>query len=236
MIALAVFAVQGCYFDFGGDDNFGCKRGNGDVVLQRIFVPDFHSINMSSSGNVFIRQGDFFEVEVEIDENLVDEIRRTVRNGKWDIEFDRCIKDLTRFDVYVTMPEIRALAISGSGDITGENEFTGDNLELTISGSGNMDIAFTGNSIDSRISGSGNMRLVGDIVRLDHEVPGSGDLRAFGLFTEITKINNSGSGDSEVTVSDLLIARISGSGDIYFKGDPETDIIISGSGDVIRID
>lgn len=235
-MALALIAIQGCYFDFDNDDGFGCKRGNGNVIVQRIFIPDFHSINMGTSGNVYVRQGDFIEVEVEIDENLVDEIRRTVRNGKWDIEFDRCIKNLTRFDVYVTMPEIRALAISGSGDIIGENDFSGDDMELTISGSGNMDIAFEGNTVDTRISGSGNIRLEGEIVRLDHEVPGSGDLRAFNLFTDIAKITNSGSGDSEVTVSDLLIARISGSGDIYFKGDPDTDIIISGSGDVIRID
>lgn len=235
-LALAMIGAQGCYFDFDDDDSIGCKRGNGDVVLQQIYIPDFHSIDLGTSGNVYIRQGDIQQVEVEIDENLVDEIRRTVRNGKWDIEFDRCIKKLSRFDIYITVPDIRALKISGSGDMIGENDFFGDDLELTISGSGNMDISFTGYSIDTRISGSGNIRLEGKADRIDHEVPGSGNLSAFNLPTGIVKINTSGSGDSEVTVSDRLIARISGSGDIYFKGDPETDIVISGSGDVVRID
>jgi hypothetical protein len=226
---------QGCYFDFD-DDGFGCLRGNGNIVTERIFVPEFHSINLSTSGNVFITQGNEQRVEVELDENLLDDLRRTVRNGKWDIEFDRCINRINRFDIFITIPDIRSITISGSGEVFGENDFVGDDLDLTISGSGNMDISFTGNTIDSKISGSGNMRLEGEIDRLDHEVPGSGDLFAFSLFTDIAKITTRGSGDSEVNVSDLLIVRITGSGDVFFKGDPETDISISGSGDVVKID
>jgi hypothetical protein len=225
---------QGCDDCF--DDELGCIKGNGDIISQQIFVPDFHSIDLQTVGNVYITQGNQQRVEVDLDKNLIDNLNTRVRNGKWDIEFDRCINRISRFDVFITIPDIRSIELSGSGDIVGENNFDGDNLNLKISGSGNMDIAFTGNSIDSRITGSGNMRIEGEVERIEHEVPGSGNLFAFGLLTDIAKITTSGSGDSEVNVSDLLVVRITGSGNVFFKGDPETDVSITGSGDIIKID
>lgn len=235
ILTMVVTLSPGCFFDFD-DDDFGCLRGNRDIITQRIFVDDFHSINVSSSAQVFLRQGDEFDVEVTIDENLLDHLRLSVRNGKWDIEFDRCINRISRFDVFITMPDIRSISISGSGDVIGENDFIGDDLDLRISGSGDMDLSFEGERIDTRISGSGDLRLEGAIDRHDFEVTGSGNLQAFNLFTDITEISIRGSGDAEVNVDELLIVRISGSGDVFYKGDPDTDFTISGSGDIFKID
>ena len=40
-------------------------------------------------------------------------------------------------------------------------------------------------------------------------------------------------GDAEVRVANRLDVRISGSGDVFYKGQPEINDIITGSGDVI---
>ena len=227
--------TSSCFFDFSNND-FDCVRGNGDIDTKELFLNDFHSVKLNTSANVFVTQGNEQSIRVDLDENLFQELDRDVFNGTWEIEFDRCVKNIHKFDVYITIPDIRKLTISGSGDIVGENVFIGDDLDLKITGSGQMDIAFEGEQIDADITGSGDMRLEGEIERLDFRVSGSGDLQAFKMISDISEIDIRGSGDAEITVNDLLIVRIDGSGDVFYKGDPELDIKINGSGDVIKVD
>jgi hypothetical protein len=65
-------------------------------------------------------------------------------------------------------------------------------------------------------------------------VSGSGDLKAFNFKTRRTETQISGSGNSEISVSENLTVRISGSGDVAYKGNPKIDSRISGSGRLIN--
>ena len=233
LFALAVMLIgaPGCIIDTDG--NFGCERGRDYFDTRELFLEDFHSVRVDGIANVYITQGPEQSVEVETHENLFNEIDRDVRGGEWSVGFDRCVRNVDRFDVFITIPEVRALTISGSGHITSENIIDGDELDLRISGSGDMDIGFDGQLIDSRISGSGDIRLEGSVALLDHQGTGSGDLEAFDMIATEADIDLTASGDAEVNVIEFLKVRISGSGDVLYKGNPELDISISGSGNVI---
>ncbi len=61
----------------------------------------------------------------------------------------------------------------------------------------------------------------------------TGDIDAYDLSSNDADIRISGSGEIKISVKENLIARISGSGNIYYKGDPKKqDIKVSGSGNV----
>jgi len=45
----------------------------------------------------------------------------------------------------------------------------------------------------------------------------------------------SGSGTARVDVAQKLKARVSGSGDVYYEGDPVVDGDVSGSGKILKI-
>ncbi|MBL7793091.1 MAG: DUF2807 domain-containing protein [Saprospiraceae bacterium] len=234
---ISVFALTlspGCFIDFDDDENiFGCINGSGPIVSETITVPAFTGIDLRMSAKVFVRQGDDFEVTVEGKQNIIDELERDVHSGVWRIEIDRCTRDVGELNVFITMPDVTSLKISGSGEIISENTLLVDDIDLDISGSGDMDLALEADDISSRISGSGTLLLQGLADELDLNVSGSGDLRAFDLALRTADINISGSGDVEVFVSELLIVRITGSGDVFFKGDPTLDVTITGSGRVV---
>ena len=230
---LIVLTASNC--GIADDDGlFSCVKGEGDVITKELVMSEFKEVKLETSACVYITQGSEFEVIVKGQQNVIDELERDVRDDRWEIEFDDCVKDHEDLIIYITMPVINYLGISGSGKIYGENIFTVDNLDLNISGSGDMDIAVEGaTDIESKISGSGKILLEGDSERTIIKISGSGDYRAFDLNTEKAYIDISGSGDAEVRVADFLEIDISGSGDVYYKGNPELDIDISGSGRVV---
>ena len=231
---IGTLSLSGCFIDVDDDDGiFGCVNGNGPAVSETLDIEPFDAIHLKMSANVVLTQGDVQSVTVEGKPNIIDEIERDVHNGVWDIETDDCVRDIGNMTFFITVPDLRMVRISGSGDVFSDNTFVVNDLELKISGSGKIDLAFEADDVEADISGSGDMVLDGLADELDIDIDGSGDVRAFDLPVRESDVNISGSGDAEVQVEELLTVRISGSGDVYFKGNPDFNISISGSGEVI---
>jgi hypothetical protein len=223
-----LLTLSGCFVD----DIFDCEKGTGGTVSEEFNLKSFDRIKLNCPAVVYLSQGDSQEVIVEGQQNIINLLDRDVKNGKWEIEFDRCVKNYERLYVYITVPDIEEIRIAGSGEVESMHTLIVENLDLKISGSGTMDLSVICNSIDGSISGSGNMHLEGEADYLDFLISGSGDLSAFNLFTLVTEVTISGSGDARVNVEDVLKVRISGSGDVYYRGYPDLDVRVSGSGDV----
>ncbi len=235
--ASVLIYTPGCFIDIDDDDDFfGCVDADGPIVNEVINMASFNAIDLKIAGKVYIRQGDEQHVEIEAPRQLIDEMEFDVRNGEWEIETDRCVRYQSNdLIIYITLPNITSLKISGSGDIISENTLTTDDLELRISGSGNMDMAVNADDIEIVISGSGNVYLEGSADMLDFIVSGSGDFKGFNLLANAANILISGSGDVEVNVDDSLDVKISGSGDVRYKGTPPSiNTQITGSGRVIN--
>jgi len=231
VLLIAVFSIPSCGFD---DDGLfrKCEKGSGPEVEVVLNVPAFTGVRVQGSTKVFIKQDSFFDVRAKGQKNIIDLLELDVQNNTWDIEFDRCVKDHD-VEIFITMPDISFLGISGSGEIRGDNFFEVENIILRISGSGELCLGLIADKIDGNISGSGKMELEGEAGFLDFRISGSGDLKAFDLITDKADINISGSGDASVHVLDVLDVRISGSGHVYYKGNPVLNLNISGSGDVV---
>ena len=89
--------------------------------------------------------------------------------------------------------------------------------------------------MDVTLSGSGDMDLAGSCGKLQVRVSGSGDVNAYELSAREVDAVVSGSADIKVTASEAIKARVSGSGDIHYRGNPEKiDSKTSGSGGVSK--
>ena len=229
-LAAAIIAViaSGCYLD----DVFDCERGRGDVITDTLNIPAFDRIRLDIPATVYLTQGDFFEVVVEGKRNVIDEIERDVRDGEWDIEFDRCMREIGRLDIFITLPSVERIIVQSSGEVYGQNTIVENQLDLLLRGSGMIDVALDVQYLDSKIQGSGAIYLEGAVHSHNVDISASGDLAAFDLITGDTDVRIDGSGDAQVFVNDYLKVRIRASGDVYYKGNPELDVSISGSGDV----
>jgi hypothetical protein len=212
----------------------GSVSGEGDVVKKEITLDKFESVSLSFGGDVILTKGSPQKVEVEAQQNIIENIKKEVKDGKWKIRYEKRVRNAKPVKVYITMPYFKSAGVSGSGSMTTTNTFTGlGDVKVYVSGSGDLNFDLEADELRSAISGSGDIVLEGTANDLDISISGSGDVEAFDLETKNCEISVSGSGDTQVNVSGELKISISGSGDVKYKGNPtKLKSSVSGSGDV----
>lgn len=210
--------------------------GEGPIVRQDLNIGAFHGIDLSFSGDVYIQEGNQQSVTVEGQQNLIDILNRDVRKGIWALKFDaRNIKMNKKFKVYITMPTIDFVSVTGSGGVFTESKFSDiDLLQLEVSGSGDIIFYVDCNKLKAKVSGSGDIDLNGSSEIADFDVIGSGDIDGSRFKTVDCEANVTGSGDIVVVASDYLDARVTGSGDIEYSGSARVRAKVTGSGDIDR--
>ncbi len=214
----------------------GFINGEGEVVRQEITLEAFHGLNLGISGDVVITQGSPQKIVLEGQPNILDNIRREVKNGVWKIYFDKDVRQSKSVTIYVTVPKLDEVGLSGNGSIRTTNKVTGiDEMDIHVAGSGNIDLDYTANSTDLNLSGSGKINLSGESRVLSIAISGSGDVIADDLKTDDTSIRISGSGDAMVNANKNLEASISGSGDVRYYGNASVNTRVSGSGEVSKV-
>ena len=138
--------------------------------------------------------------------------------------------------IYVTSPTYERLTVSGSGNIVGQNTLQSKEMYIGVSGSGKVNLDIKVVDLDSKISGSGNMNLEGTARNTNLQISGSGNLDAEDLASENCQVRISGSGNCRVQVDNTLDSRVSGSGNVYYRGNPEKlSNHSSGSGSIKKI-
>jgi hypothetical protein len=214
----------------------GSISGEGEVVKQEITLPAFDGVSMGFSGDVIIAQGATQKVVIEGQQNIIDNIRRDVESGTWKINFIKNVNNAKNVTVYITVPKVDFVGLSGSGSIHSSGRFTGLNqMDVSLSGSGEIKVDYDANATDLHISGSGDIELRGSSNSLEISISGSGDVSAEDLVTSKCGVHISGSGDASVYVNGDLESQISGSGDVHYRGNASVTARISGSGSVSKL-
>ncbi|MBL7877102.1 MAG: DUF2807 domain-containing protein [Cyclobacteriaceae bacterium] len=222
-------------------------------------VDTFTKIAFRVPGKLYIKQGSVQKVELQGDKEVLSKIETEVNGGRlsigrenrnwrmWDWDDDK-------ITVYITVKDIEGISVSGSGDAVSEGVLKTGDLDLNVSGSGNLEIEADANGlVEANVSGSGNVYVKGNCRALESKVSGSGNVRIAGNITERADVNVSGSGkimasgtareirttisgSGEVRAANLEVekcdVRISGSGDVEINVKRELEATISGSGSV----
>jgi len=198
-------------------------------------VDKFHSVEFRGHGVVYLTPGYDYEVRLEGKEMLLKDYETVVDSGVLVIKSDSWLKFWRKkpITVYVSMPRVRKLSVAGSGSIVGEATIYSDTLTVELTGSGEIELDVDTKQLGSIIYGSGEIRLSGSAKAFQHTIAGSGDLNAFNLETESSDIKITGSGNCELSASNRLNVLISGSGTVFYRGDPRTvSQEVSGSGKI----
>lgn len=199
-------------------------------------ISGFKEVNFGVSGNLYVKIGDDFQVVIETNRKFLAAIITEVRDGRLIVRKNNYgLFNNEKVNVYITMPEIKGLAVSGSGKAQIEDVVKNENLDLSVSGSGKILAADinTGN-LKCRISGSGNIVPEGnrEVSKGDIFISGSGNFLGEGIKIENLKVAISGSGNCKCNVSESLEAIVSGSGNVNYTGNPRINARVSGSGHV----
>ena len=214
-------------------------QGNGNTTTESRTVSDFEGVQLSGSMDVHLMKGTDHAVTIEGEENILPYVETYINDGKLIVKYRDDININTHEDVVVnvTASELNEINVTGSGDITGENKFSGnDAIRVQVTGSGNIKIELDAPAVEASITGSGDIDLRGNTKNIKCSTTGSGDIDATELKAEKASVRTLGSGSIRVFASVELDATINGSGDIGYKGGGSVSSKINGSGSVKAID
>lgn len=214
--------------------NFGgCIEGSGKVQSETREIAPFSGINVGGSTDVFLTQGETQSLTIQAEDNILELIKTDVKGQELYIGSRKCFNTNKTIKIFITIPVLRDVTISGSCDVKGADSFKCGDLSLKISGSGDITLNVDSDDMDISISGSGDIDLKGNAADMTIRISGSGGLNALDLQTEKITAIISGSGNCKVNTTGDLNAVISGSGDIAYFGTPKSvDASVSGSGSV----
>jgi hypothetical protein len=221
----------------------------GQTTKKTLELPEFKSIYVNSNYTVYLKQTNKQEVNVEALTEVYELTTIKVENGILMINVERKpdnpnksiwskiddIKLRPTMKVMVSIKNVSELQVNGNGKIISENSIASDYLNLSVSGSGSIDLDIKGNNIKTEVSGSGSVSLKGYATANDITMSGSGDVKAFLCELENTKVKMSGSGTCELSATNNLEATILGSGILKHKGNTKNVTKrVYGSGSVDR--
>jgi hypothetical protein len=214
-------------------------HGNGNVTTQDRQVGSFKDIEVGGAAKVFVSQGDQHSVKVEVDENLQQFVEVFQEGNKVIVREKRGFNlDPTGdLKIYVTAPVYNDIDVSGACDIIGQTAISNpENIEMHISGAGDMKMEVNAPHISAEVSGSGNIDLKGETKSVSLDLTGAAHAHCFGLKSEETKVDISGAGSAQVYASVHLDAQVSGAGTVDYKGGAKVDQHVSGAGGVHQAD
>lgn len=174
---------------------------------------NFTKVELNTIGKVYITQGDANKVEIN-SFGAKEGVQTNVKNNTLYIESS------VDAEYRITMKNVEALAVGGTGEIISSAPITSDKLSLDVSGSGKMTLALQVKNLQVDISGVGKINLSGSAENANVSISGSGKVEAFDLVVNTCKAEISGVGKCNIDVRESLTSEISGMGSVNYKTKP----------------
>jgi hypothetical protein len=231
---------------FPGHNNLialsGYKKiaGNGVFEEKERGVMDFDAIDVRGSVDVIISEQKDASVKVSGDGNLIDFVETYVKSGVLNVHFKDGYEYKSRNRLRVTVPgngHINSIKTSGASDVIIEGCLTADHI--SVSGKGSTDVKGNIKAEDCKLSFSGSSDYKGNIEAVsckincsgssdciisgsadvcDISMSGSSDFKGYDFVVKKFSSSASGSSDVQITCTEELRVKASGSSDVYYKG------------------
>jgi hypothetical protein len=212
-------------------------QGNHQLVNLCINIEDYDNIALNIPADVFYQQ--FSDsapyLQIHTDENIFEALDVKVLDNRLIIEVkkDSVIKP-SKLTIYTCSRNLREITITGSGNLFLKGEANAKDFNADIRGSGSLLAdSLLCEKTGIRISGSGKAYLKGAGNQALFAVSGSGNIYAYDYLTQTLDCQISGSGSVQAVVIQKLEATLTGSGNLFYKGNPQSiNKKIHGSGKI----
>jgi len=235
--SLSLLIVVSVLFSTCKKDNTpDCIEGIGNQVQDTRTVGTFNGVVADGAFDLTISELDTTGVDLFGDSNVLPIITTTVSNEVLNISVQdgQCYTSQDNIEVTITSPQINSVALNGAGNITAYN-ITNVQLMFETNGSATINSSFEVDKHQTIINGTGNASLSGTANSANFSISGSGSILASSLVTDSCEISITGVGDVRIQVNKYLKVTISGSGNVYYTGDPEEiKQYITGTGQLIK--
>jgi len=255
LVVVGVAALAAC--TTSGTNVIGGVVGSGNVQTETRTVSDFTAVELDTSGNLIIQQGESEGLTIEAEDNLLPLLTSEVIDGTLQLGTKLGSSfSSTRPIIYrLTVENLEAITLNASGNIQASDLAVDGDLALTINGSGNMtlgaikaaeatlNLSASGNldapSLESEqatftVSGSGKATIPNlTLNNLSVIMQSSGDVNVGGTAAELSvQISGSGSFNGNELASQTAVVNTSSSGDARLQVSESLNATITGSGSI----
>jgi hypothetical protein len=207
LATIAVLSAPGCV-------EMNSIDGSGNVITETRPVTGFSAISLAGSGNVIIKQDGTESLTITADDNILPYLTSQIGSGQLSLSVKKDVNIKPTADIVyrITVKSIKQIDLAGAGTIDAR-PIKGEQLKVSISGSGQATVA-------------------GNVGQEEIVISGSGDYDGDSLLAKTASVRISGSGNVVLAVSDKLDVKVNGSGSVKYSGDPVVTSKFNGSGSV----
>ena len=202
-------------------------EGNGNMTTVNRSTSDYDEIDLTGSMDIQLVSGTEGKLRIEAEENLLEYIVAESEGGKLKVAvkkgFNLEPSGNNGIKIIVPFRDLSEVSLTGSGDIYSSEVIAADNFATAVTGSGDIKLPVRAKNAAASITGSGDIELSGSANDFNCKVTGSGDIQAFDFKCERVDAVVIGSGDIHVYATEELRAKVPGSGDIVYKGNPQKE-------------
>ncbi len=195
-------------------------KASNNYVTKEMQVENFTELSLTGACKVIYKQqAGEPTMEIYTSDNLFDLLDMYVKDQTLCIGIKKNVRVSYKIlEIRLSSETLNSIALTGSGEINLSNGLNTDNLNITVTGSGDFEGSnITCNDLTTYVNGSGEIEINSiDCSNLKATVSGSGVMTLNGVVTK-----------------GKTIASVTGSGDIFLSGSTdEAEYSISGSGDM----
>ncbi|RYZ94702.1 MAG: DUF2807 domain-containing protein [Sphingobacteriaceae bacterium] len=202
--------------------SFNCKKGSGNITTDTRKVEDFSKIKISGAYKVVLKQDSSLSVQVTADDNLQKYIKTAVSGNTLEIKSKKQLCSTGDITVIIGLRQLQDISASGSVKVSTDGKLVAQNLDISVSGSGEVFLDVNAANVHTQGSGSSAFTFKGQATSHTVDLSGSGSVDALDFVVGKYDISTSGSSDCKINVLDVLLVKTSGSSEIQYRGNPGT--------------
>jgi hypothetical protein len=206
-----------------------CFKGTGDIVTEERQLDEFNSVFVEDNVKVTFQEDTVQRISVNAGKHLVKLIHTVVNNGELHITNDNTCNFVRSYEIPVEVfihykrNQFFRIRHKGTALVSNSNPCTNDSIDLDINGSGNIDFTFSGNGkIFEHQHGAGDITTHGTCNEMDIYNTGNGFSVNEDCVNGYSWVYSKTTGKVTIAAANLIICEIDGSGNVYYKGTPNT--------------
>jgi hypothetical protein len=211
------------------DNPCDCIHGTGNVIQQERQLPTFHSVYVEDNVNLIFQEDTIQKIIVEAGKNLINLVKTEMRGDELFLHNDNKCNFSRRYDIPINVyihyvrNQFYSVKSKATSTISNSNPCTNDSIDLNIESSGDINFQVAGSgTIFTHQHGAGDVTLIGTCDQVIIYSIGTGFTTTENCANRYTWVYTTTTGKITVGPWDQLITQIYGSGNIYYKGNPNS--------------
>lgn len=218
---------------------FGAKsqiiKGEGSLKTDVREISGFTEIIAQGRFDLILVEGEKEGVRIETNENLLELFQTRLEGEVLYISMTADIRKFDAMNVTVSIKALNKILLLGEVGLKTNNVIHFDNLEIFSGGMSKIEMELYASHLTLQLTDGTFAHFKGFSETLDAEIHDETELNAFEMEVEKADILSSGLTEVMINVKNDLKLMVSGSSNIYYKGEPTiSQRIFSSTGFIVK--